>query len=430
MAAPLHLATFRCDVTPPIGHPLCGGLVQAARGVDDPLWALGVVLLGRGKPMVLCAVDWCGLSNEAYLTWRKALAEAAHTTPEHVAIQCLHPHDAPFADVVVQKISEKARGPAMLDLKFFAKVVEQSADALRKGLEKTMRVNRVGMGEAKVEKVASNRRILGEDGKVKYVRYSATEDETIRDQPEGLIDPMLRTLSFWKGDEAVAALHYYATHPMIYYGQGQVSCDFAGLARQVIQDGEPKVFQVYFNGCGGNVTAGKYNDGAKENRGVLRDRLVAAMKAAWKTTKTEALEGWEWRVERLALPARSEKTFGVEANREVLENAKERPKQRILAAFQLAWLERRATPIDLTCLDLGKAQVLHLPGEPFVEFQLAARQRKKDGFVCVAGYGDGGPWYIPTAAAYFEGGYEPSVAFVGPDSEKILLAAIDKLLQV
>ena len=35
------------------------------------------------------------------------------------------------------------------------------------------------------------------------------------------------------------------------------------------------MFQVYFNGCGGNVTAGKYNDGAKENRPVLRDRIYA-----------------------------------------------------------------------------------------------------------------------------------------------------------
>ena len=74
------------------------------RGVDDPLKALGVVLLGSGKPIVLCAVDWTGLRNEAFRIWRKALADAAHTTPEHVSLHCVHPHNAPFADVEAQKL--------------------------------------------------------------------------------------------------------------------------------------------------------------------------------------------------------------------------------------------------------------------------------------------------------------------------------------
>src|SRR5262245_2067560 len=99
----LHLARFSCDVTPPLGHPLCGGWIPAARAIDDPLRALGVVLLGAGAPVVLCAVDWCGLRNDAHLAWRQALAKAAHTTAERVHVHCVHPHDAPFADVQAQK---------------------------------------------------------------------------------------------------------------------------------------------------------------------------------------------------------------------------------------------------------------------------------------------------------------------------------------
>src|SRR6202044_22387 len=75
----LHLACFRCDVTPPLGHPLCGGWIEPVRAVDDPLWALGVILLGMGRPVVLCAVDWCGLRNDAHQAWRQALADAVHT---------------------------------------------------------------------------------------------------------------------------------------------------------------------------------------------------------------------------------------------------------------------------------------------------------------------------------------------------------------
>src|SRR4029079_123166 len=93
---PLFLAPFSIDVSPPIGHPLCGGWIEPARAIDDPLRAVGAVLLGPTAPVVLCAVDWCGLRNDAHRQWVAAVARAAHTTPERVAVQCVHPHNAPF----------------------------------------------------------------------------------------------------------------------------------------------------------------------------------------------------------------------------------------------------------------------------------------------------------------------------------------------
>jgi hypothetical protein len=423
-----HLATFTADVTPPIGHPLCGGWILEARAVDDPLFAHGVVLLGMGEPVVLCAVDWCGLRNDAHLAWRQALAKAAHTTTANVAVQTVHPHNAPFADTGAEKLIEQAPKPSpSLDLKFFEQIVGRVAEAARASLAKTTPITHYGVGRAKVEKVASNRRILGPDGKWKATRYSATTDAKVRDEPEGLIDPWLRTLSLWDGDRPLAALHYYATHPMSYYGDGRVSSDFCGLAREQ-RRAETKVFQAYFTGCAGNVTAGKYNDGSRQNRGVLRDRVAAAMAAAWQATQRQALSGWRWRVEPVTLPPRSEAPFGEEASRKALADADEKPVRRNNAAFQLAWLRRRDRPIDFACLDLGQALVLHLPGEPFIEYQLRSQELRPDAFVCVAGYGDDGPGYIPTDRAYLEGGYEPTVALAAPSEER-MNRAIAKLLQ-
>src|SRR4051812_30484509 len=246
----LHLARFTSDATPPIGHPLCGGWVPPAGATDDPLRVLGVVLLGMGQPVVLCAVDWCGLRNEAHEKWRQALAEAAHTVPDHVAIHCVHPHDTPFADVEAERMVEAVPGaPHNLDLAFFDRVVHDSAEQLRRSLEHTTPFDQIGVGRAKVDRVASNRRILGPDGRVKATRTSATKSKAVRDEPEGLIDPWLRTLSFWHADRPLAALHYYACHPMSHYGEGHVSADFCGLARQKRQDQEPEVLQVYFNGA-------------------------------------------------------------------------------------------------------------------------------------------------------------------------------------
>jgi hypothetical protein len=430
MPPALHLAHFRCDVTPPIGHPLCGGWIEPVRASDDPLRAVGVVLLGCGAPVVLCGVDWCGIRNDAHLAWRQALARAAHTTPERVAVQSIHAHNAPFADLEAQKLLESAPGaPPSLDRAYFDRTVERAAAALKASLARTVPITHLGLGRARVEQVASNRRIVGPDGKVKAVRYSATKDPKVRAEPEGLIDPWLRTVSFWDGDRPRAALHYYATHPMSYYGDGRVTSDFCGLARDRRAADDEGVAQVYFTGCAGNITAGKYNDGDRANRPILRDRIYEAMKAAWKATERQPLEGWEWRVEPLKLSARVERSFGEEESRKALMDEKAVKARRGNGAFQLSWLNRLRTPIDLTCLDLGPALVLHLPGEPFVEYQLKAQELRKDRFVAVAGYGDGGPGYIPTDRAYLEGGYEPTVALAAP-CEKALLGAMAKLMKV
>ena len=426
----LHLATFASDVTPPLGHPLCGGWIEPVRGVDDPLKALGVVLLGMGMPIVLCAVDWTGIRNESYQTWRDALAKAAHTDPDHVEIHCVHPHNAPFADTEAERLLAATPGaPPSLDLKFFDRAVKESAEALRASLAKTRPFNQVGIGQAKIEQVASNRRVLGADGKVKYTRTSATKDPLARAEPEGLIDPWLKTLSFWHDDKPLAALHYYATHPMSYYGDGRVSADFCGLARQKRQDEDTGIFQIYFTGCAGNITAGKYNDGSKNNRPILRDRIWEGMKAAWKATQRSPVTGWDWRVESVRFPVRREASFGEEESRKILENPKESKARRGNAAFQLAWLKRDPRIIDFTCLDFGKVLVLHLPGEPFIEYQLKAQELRKDVAVCVAGYGDDGTGYIPTNMAFFEGGYEPTVALAAP-SEELMVRSIEKVLKV
>ena len=89
---PLRLATFRADVTPLVGAPLCGGLVKPVVGVSEPLLALGVVILSDDKPVVLCAVDWCEIRAGDHVHWRETLAQAAGTTPERVALHSLHQH--------------------------------------------------------------------------------------------------------------------------------------------------------------------------------------------------------------------------------------------------------------------------------------------------------------------------------------------------
>jgi hypothetical protein len=107
--AEIRLATFSADVTPPPGHPLMGGGIAPAREVLDPLFARGFVLLGDGKPVVLAAIDWCEIRNDAHDRWREALAEAADTEPRRVLVASLHQHDTPIADLAAQRLLDDRR---------------------------------------------------------------------------------------------------------------------------------------------------------------------------------------------------------------------------------------------------------------------------------------------------------------------------------
>ena len=71
-----------------------------------------------------------------------------------------------------------------------------------------------------------------------------------------------------------------------------------------------------------------------------------------------------------------------------------------------------------------------MPGELFVEYQLAAQAMRPDVEVCLAAYGDYGPGYIGTSLAYTQGGYETSerASRVAPEVEPLLLAALQRLL--
>lgn len=425
----LHLATFRFDVTPPMGHPLCGGWIKPVEAVDDELEAIGFVLTGIGKPIVLCVVDWTGLLNEAHVAWRTALAEAAGTTPDRVAVQCVHQHNAPFACLDAERIVAKQGDlPHIVDLDFFKTCLERARKAVKDSLSKARRVTHIAHSQAKVDRVASNRRVdRNANMKVQLMRSSSCPNEKLRALPEGLIDPWLKTVTFFDRSQAIAACHYYATHPMSYYGDGRVSSDFAGLARKQRQKETPDCHRMYFTGCAGNVAAGKYNDGSKSMRPILTKRIYDAIVESERVLKPEPVANASWVSDAVLLP--SLKVPAAKDIEAMIGNKKNQVVGRNRPAYQLAWLERAAkTPIILSALALNDITLLHLPAECFVEYQLRAQKASPNRFVATAAYGDGGPWYLPVAEEYPNGGYEVSMAYCAPEADAILSKSVEKLL--
>jgi hypothetical protein len=226
----------------------------------------------------------------------------------------------------------------------------------------------------------------------------------------------------------VVRLHYYATHPQSFYGDPRASSDMPGFARERLQKKEG-VLQIYFTGCAGDVAMGKYNDGTPKARDALTGRLLAAMEASAAATRLRPAGDLGWRSLPVVLPLAANAGPVLDKCRKELGDPKVSEIPRIRAATQITFAERIGQPLDISVLQLGSVQVLHLPGECMVEFQRFAQEVKPQGsFLAVAAYGDLGTGYICTAKAFVEGGYEPSASHTGPQSEAVLKSAIRKIL--
>ena len=421
----LRVATFRCNVTPDIGEPLIW--VTPAAKVEDPLWAKGVVLDDGHARYVLCAIDWCGLGGSIHFLFQGKIAAATGTKVERVAVQSVHQHTAPYIDGNAYRLLRMLKSPPLLMSNgFLQQVTGRLAQAAKDAVARLEPFDRIGIGQARVEQVASARRIF-QNGQL-ITRYSSGGSKPeLAALPEGPIDPVIRTITLAAGERPLVRLHYYASHPQTFCCDGRISGDFVSTAREALEK-EENIFQVYFTGCAGDVTVGKYNNGSIEARTALAQHLEHGMKAAITATRFETARELRWRNIDLRLPLKPAADASPAGLRSRLESPGSQSGQDLYrTAIALAFAVRHR-PLQATSLEAGRIRILHFPGEPMLEFQKYAQAERPDEFIVVAGYGDMSPGYLCTDRAFAEGGYEPGASNAGPGTEARVKEAIRTLL--
>ena len=128
-AEPLKVGVFAVDASPPVGSPMA---YDPTKGVAHPLSCRGVVLIGAGQPIVLCAVDWIGIANDGQTEFRKALADGGR----HRARAGRGPHAAPARCPGLRFLDRPAAGgagdqPRLFDAVFARDVIARAAVAVR-----------------------------------------------------------------------------------------------------------------------------------------------------------------------------------------------------------------------------------------------------------------------------------------------------------
>jgi hypothetical protein len=197
-----------------------------------------------------------------------------------------------------------------------------------------------------------------------------------------------------------------------------------GMARERLE-AETGVFQIYFNGCGGNITLGKYNNRTPAARDVLAERLYQTMVNAKNNETREDVNALKMVSKELKLETRKEEEFSEAYCKDVLMGKRENKYQSPwMAANALVIRERVKNNIgvDISALAIGRALIFSFPGESFIQYQLKAQQFAclKGFFPFVAAYGDTQMWYICDENAFSEGGYEIDQSHAAPMEKRYL----------
>lgn len=402
---------FKVDVTPPVGGFVCGGLHTTSIAIETPIYLRGMVLVSGEQRCVVAVVDYCYLCGKSQRRFEEALASAAGVPASRVALQSNHTHDVPLIDeeahAVVESIAPQS--PPFHDEAYFSRVLADSANAVRNAvLGPGTPLAGLALGEHPVEQFASNRRVIDAQGKC-HVRWSVCRDAWTREQPEGRIDPLLRqAVLFDPAGKPFLAASFYASHPQVSDGRRRISGDTIGLALDLFAAHEPGIHSLYFTGCAGDITAGKYTTlDRPRNRHVFGVRLYDGLRGAFaKATSPQPVDGFSWHEEIIRLPLAPIPETAAHFEAQVRDPASYNS-LKYLAAMKLDRLRRgiHDYPFRVVRLALGPVDMLFLPSELLIEYQFFARAQTQRP-VLVSAYGDSFLKYIAYDRAFEEGGYE------------------------
>ena len=469
--APSVAVTFRAGaaataVDPPLGLPLVG-VVRRDEPGRERLGALEVtaVAFERGAlRVVLCGVDTLAIQSPEVDAIRARVAEATGAPRAGVLLNWSHTHHAPPGGrSVYGSFGERDPEPDAATLAYVDRLHDAIVETCTRAFDRLEDAAvRCGLGHAGL---AVNRRQREEDGSVRKIGWN----------PDGLVDRSVPVIQSVREDGSpIATIVSYGAHTVTTgVGFHGYSPDYPGWLRETVRrvtGGEC----VYLQGAAGNVMplVGFDDDlrsPVETGRRLGLEALHAiADRPAWPVRLVQAGFGSAtplelFRFERvegeppalaaveeevefplLSLPAPEEITAEREQAERTLAEAEARGASegelRVLRFHGLNWARRTEAEILggqprtsvrglVAAIRIGDAAIVTGPGEIFTEIGLAVKERSPADVTVYAGYSNGCISYMPTAAEYPLGGYEPTYghktyglpAQVAPETERVLV---------
>ena len=413
----------RVDVTPPLGSAMAGYFyARAAEAVLDPIFLNAVVIESGEDRIAVITADFLSMYLTQAREIRLFVSEQTGIPAQNILMQSLHSHTS----VTAGNTPDWYR--ALLRTKY--------ADAVKLALD-DLAESTVSIAEKETERpVSFIRRYRMKDGSVK-TNPGFLNPEI--DHPLGKADNTVRLVRFHREGKGDIAMVGFQTHPDTLAGN-RFSADWPGFVRRIVEKKleEEGVRCILVNGCQGDTNHFDLSrpkppaDPAVRYHEVTRpigETIAEAALALWNKGTAVAEGPISGEVTLLSIPSHLE-------GMDEIEQAKE--EQRLLAAklptpkpmglaelcrsARIARMENLALfqKVPVTMVAFGKIAIVGYGGEPFTEYADVLREAYPELMILTACNCNGAEGYLPSAAAFSEGGYEASSTNFTPVTPAVL----------
>lgn len=444
METQLQAGSAKVYITPPLSIPYLGYEPRHAffEGVHDPLYARALALDDGVTQLVVIAADAIGFSNDLLGPGRNFTAEVRERVQRltgvpaaHMMLATSHAHSTPETCNLRRLLDTPAAGP------WLEVVMDQLAAAAAMAFARRQ-PSRLKVGEGEVVGLSRNRRMLGPDGRIATGARGAV--------PAGPIDPQVGVALVEGLDgSARALLANFACHPVTVQVNPLVSADYPGVAMATVERTLPGCADALFlqGACGNLNPIRNTTDFADVERYGLMLAGQVIQVAARCSAPNYPLNGARlamlsttYSLATRALPdaapyraAFDEAAAQAAAATSDGERATARRQQR-MAEETLVLIDRgpRVMPAEVQVMRVGDLALVALPGEPFVELGLEIKRRSPAPYTFVVGYANDWVGYLPTQAAWEQGGYEVSLGPwtpIGAEGAPLLVEGAIAMLQ-
>jgi hypothetical protein len=422
-------------ITPPLGTPLMEPRGVPARRIHDDLYARALAFSDGTRTLAVVSLDLLGLSPALVEAVRREAAAQAGLLPAHVMLSATHTHSAPLTlDCCPNDRPKRDRAWETAMVRTVGAVIAEAVACLEPAA--------LAVGRAPVQ-IGVNRRV------------SILSRTRMEPNPHGPVIPWVDVMNVTRTDGTLLAVLYsHAAHPVtVHESDALLSADFPGAAARAIRQrlGED-VVPLFIQGCAGDINVRALAAGVEACEAVgaeLAAAVIAAVGEAHPLSSGPLRAGLSVIELPLDMPSPDVAAALLERVREsvrVTDAAERDPRVLDDQWSLLAWAERlaafgsdapRALTMPLQALVLAPDCVLlGLAHEPFSGYHAALTAVSPFAHTFVFGYANGSNAYLPTAEAFYLGGYEAFGAnklFGLPpltaDCERLVIDAARDLLQ-
>lgn len=424
------------DITPLAGTHLSGGGCEhrPAQSVLDPLFAKAIVFEADDRRLCIVTLDVTLITSDYTQKIRAGIAEKARIEPDAIMVHAIQTHSAPSVgycmldpDYPLETTpeTEYLRGAESA----YGELAAEAAVCAAVEAAGSLQPVRIGMGRGILGELAFNRRGVRRDGTIMMPKPRGRENQPfgITDlcYMEGPMDPEVGVCCVQRMDlQPMAFLLHYTCHPVNVFGHRQtyyaVSADWPGSWTQELRNiyGSTAV-PLVLNGCCGNINPWHpFDPDCRPDHRRMGRELAAMSERVTHSTAFVQSGVLDWRTERTVLSYRDIPEKRRQEVAEILAKHPHPPRGKdgevdprwfSAASTRSVELCREREPqfsYEIQVFRIGDLAIVGLPGEPFVEGQLAIKTSSAAPYIFPTHLTTQYVGYLPTREAYARGGHE------------------------